>query len=125
MKEENTMRPFAPDEVEPEEAIRNAREAERKAMQEELDRMKEQLQTPKRDPIQELGELLDKVDAEMQADIDRAKRKCMGKCVLFSSAAGIVLGVMASGLTDPVFALPLTAVYLMRAAVQYDRWARM
>ena len=125
MKEENTMRPFDPDEVEPEEAIREAREKERQAEEAHWAKLREERKPPERDPIRELGELLDKVDDGMQVEMEKVKRKCMGKCALFGGAAGIVLGAMAYGLANPMFALPLTAVYLMRAAVQYDRWAKI
>ena len=126
MKENETlMRPFDPEEVEPEEAIRAAREKELQEKKAQWEKLQEAKKQPERDPIRELGELLDKVDEEMQADMQRARRKCLSKCVVFGGAAGTVLGAMAHGLINPMFALPLTAVYLMRAAVQYDRWARI
>lgn len=125
MKEESMMRPFDPDEVEPEEAIRAAREKELAEKEAHWARLQEASRSPERDPIRELGELLDKVDEEMQADFDKAKRKCMKKCITFGAAAVTVLGAMAYGWVNPMFALPLTAVYLMRAAVQYDRGARI
>ena len=122
MKEETMMRPFDPEEVEPEEAIERERARVR---QEERQRKLQAQEKPERDPIRELGELLDKADEEAMEEIRKAKGKSMRGCVLFGIAAGGVLAAMFGGLIEEVFALPLTAVYLMRAAVKFDRWSRI
>lgn len=125
MQDEKIMRPFGPEEVEPEEAIRKAREEERKAQQAELDRLMKAQERPKRDPLQELADLLDQVDAESAQQIAKYKRKHMSRCAMFSAAAVAVVSCMFWGLADPVFALPLATVYCMRGAVSFDRWARV
>ena len=125
MLDDKFMRPFDPEEVEPEEAIRKAREAERKAQQAELDRLMKAQEKPERDPLQELADLLDKADEESERIIAQHKKEHMRRCVMFSAAAVAVVSCMLWGLADPVFALPLATVYCMRGAVSFDRWARV
>lgn len=125
MKEETMMRPFDPEEVEPEEAIEQERARARKEEQRRLEQLMQEKREPERDPLKELADLLDRCDAEAMEEIRKAKGKSMRGCVLFGIAAGGVLAAMFGGLIEEVFALPLTAVYLMRAAVKFDRWSRI
>lgn len=134
MNEEVTMRAFDPkhstvdvNDVEVEDVIREARENERKAAQEEqqkLQELQEEFGKSERDPIRELAELLDRADEEAEQVIAKRKKQNLHSCGVFGLGAAAVLGGMLYGLIDPVFALPLAAVYCMRAAVKYDRWAR-
>lgn len=127
MNEEITMRTFDPDEVEPEDAIRMAREKERKAAQEQEAKIREESkeQGEACDPLDALFAMLMEAQEEEDRKAEREKKDNLVSACLFGCAAGSVVACMIYGLVDPVFAVPLAVVYCMRSAVRYDRWARM
>lgn len=65
--------------------------------------------------------------AERRARQQKKKRamvRAVGGAAAFVLAALAVLGGMCWELVSPVFAIPLSIIWFMRAAVRYDRYAR-
>lgn len=124
MKEENTMKALDVNNVEPEDIIREAREKERRAAQEQEAKRREESASREGNPMDAMIQLLMEAQEEADRQIEKEKKDNLVSACLFGVAAGSVVACMIYGLVNPVFAVPLAVVYCMRSAVRYDRWSR-